>query len=139
MSKQNNKRKYPVYENEIHEVEITDLTHEGLGVAHIESYPLFIENALPDEIVKMKVDHVGRRMGYGRAIEIIKKSPHRVEITDEVFNQNGTMPLQHLAYEQQLKFKQNQVTKLLSKIGGLKDVPVLETIGMSHPYGYRNK
>ena len=139
MSKQNKKRKYPVYENEIHEVEITDLTHEGLGVAHIDSYPLFIENALPDEIVKMKVDHVGRRMCHGRAIEIIKESPHRVEITDEVFNQNGTMPLQHLAYEQQLKFKQNQVTKLLSKIGGLKDVPVLETIGMAHPYGYRNK
>src|SRR5699024_6623571 len=28
---------------------------------------------------------------------------------------------------------------LLAKVGGLTDVPVFETIGMEHPYGYRNK
>ena len=139
MSNKKKKRRYPVIENEIHEVEITDLTHDGLGVAHIDGYPLFIENALPNEVVNMKVDHVGKRMGHGRAVEILKQSPHRVEIKDEASNQSGTMSLHHLSYEQQLIFKQNQVKKLLSKVGGLTDVPVHETVGMEHPYGYRNK
>ena len=139
MSNKKKIRKYPVIENEIHEVEITDLTHDGLGVAHIDGYPLFIENALPGEIVNMKVSHVGKRMGHGRAVEILEESPHRVEIKDEASNQSGTMSLHHLSYEQQLIFKQNQVIKLLSKVGGLTDVPVRETIGMDHPYGYRNK
>ena len=45
------------------EVEIIDLSHEGLGVAKVENYPLFIENALPGERVKIKVIKVGNRFG----------------------------------------------------------------------------
>jgi 23S rRNA (uracil1939-C5)-methyltransferase len=125
--------------NGTYEVEITDLSHQGLGVAHVSNYPLFINNALPGEKVKVKITHLGKRIGHGDAVEIIEKSPQRVEIIDDKHTQNGTMPLQHLAYPEQLKFKQQQVQKLLSKVGHLEDVPVFETIGMAHPYDYRNK
>lgn len=134
-----NKRIYPVKEQNSYEVEITDLSHQGLGVARVDGYPIFIENALPGETVEVYITHVGRRMGHGYTTEIIEKSPHRVEIIDEVHTQSGTMPLQHLSYEEQLKFKQNQVKKLLKKVGCLDDVQVLETIGMKEPYAYRNK
>ena len=133
------KKKAPVTKNEIIEVDITDLSHQGLGVAHVEGYPIFIENALPEERVKAKINHVGRRMGHAKAVEILTESPYRIEILDEVYTQNGTMPLQHLAYTQQLSFKQNQVKKLLRKVGGLEDIPVFETIGMGTPLAYRNK
>ena len=36
-----------VEKNQTYTVTIDDLSHEGLGVAHIDGYPLFIENALP--------------------------------------------------------------------------------------------
>src|SRR5699024_5921473 len=75
----------------------------------------------------------------GDVLKILKKSPYRVEELEDVHFQSGTMPLQHLEYEQQLKFKQQQVKKLLSKVGRFENVPVYETIGMDHPYGYRNK
>lgn len=126
-------------ENKIYELEITDLSHQGLGVAHVSNYPLFINNALPGETVRAKINHLGRRIGYGDMVEIIEKSPDRVDIIDDKHTQNGTMPLQHLAYPKQLEFKQQQVKKLLSKVGGLENIPVLPTIGMEHPYGYRNK
>ena len=129
----------PVKKGHTYKVKITDLSHQGLGVAHIDEYPLFIENALPDEELKIRVTHVGRRMGHGKTVEFLKKSPYRVDDLEDVHFQSGTMPLQHLAYEQQLKFKQQQVKKLLAKVGNLEDVPVFETIGMAHPYGYRNK
>lgn len=139
MNPKNKKRKPPVLENDYLELKIVDLTHEGLGVAHVEKYPIFIENALIGEKVRAKVTHAGRRMGHGKTVEILEKSPHRVEIADEVHTQNGTMPLQHLEYSKQLEFKRDQVEKLLAKVGGLRDVPVLDTIGMENPTGYRNK
>lgn len=136
----NKKRKeIPVKENHTYEVEITDLSHQGLGVAHVDGYPLFIENALPGERLKMRVTHAGKRMGHGKTIEMIQQSPYRVDELEDVHFQNGTMPLQHLEYSQQLIFKQQQVKKLLSKVGGFENIPVYETIGMDHPYGYRNK
>ena len=133
------KKDLPVKENQTYEMVINDLSHQGLGVARIEHYPIFIENALPGETVEVMITHTGRKMGHGYAVNILEKSPHRVEIIDAIHTQSGTMPLQHLTYDQQLKFKQNQVEKLLKKVGGLEDVTVLETIGMSDPFGYRNK
>lgn len=134
-----NKKEIPVEKNKIYEVKVTDLSHQGLGVAHIDGYPLFIENALPGEELKIRITHVGKRMGHGEVLELLKKSPHRVDELEDMHFQSGTMPLQHLEYKEQLKFKQQQVKKLLAKVGGLTDVPVFETIGMEHPYGYRNK
>lgn len=133
------KKEKPVQEGHIYKVEVHDLTHQGLGVAHVDGYPVFIENALPEETVEVFITHVGKRMGHGYTTEIIKKSPHRVDIVDHVHTQSGTMPLQHLAYGEQLKFKQKQVAKLLDRVGGLQDILVNETIGMDNPTGYRNK
>lgn len=133
------KKELPVVENQTYDVVINDLSHEGLGVARVDNYPVFIENALPGEKVKIKITHTGRRMGHGNVVEILEASPHRVEIVDAVHTLSGTMPLQHLAYPEQLKFKQNQVSKLLSKVGGLENIPVLDTMGMDDPFGYRNK
>lgn len=133
------KRVRVVNKNELHQIEITDLSHQGLGIGHINRFPIFVENALPGETVEVKITHVGRRMAHAFTVEIIQASPHRVEIVDSVHTQNGTMPLQNLAYDQQLIFKQNQVKDALSRVAGVKDFPVNETIGMDHPYGYRNK
>lgn len=133
------KQEAPIKKDQIVEVEITDLSHQGLGVAHVDRFPVMVENALPGEQVQIKIQHVGKRMAYGEVLEWFSKSPHRVESVDAVHLQSGTMPLQHLVYFEQLRFKQKQVKKLLTKIGGLKEVPVYETIGMDEPFGYRNK
>ncbi|MDN6161171.1 MAG: 23S rRNA (uracil(1939)-C(5))-methyltransferase RlmD [Atopostipes sp.] len=132
-------KKKPIKENDIIEIKINDLSYRGLGVGHVEDFPIFIENALPNEKVKVRIDHVGRRKAHGLAVEIIEESPDRVEIISDLHRQNGTMPLQHLAYQEQLKFKQNQVKDALSRIANIQDFPVKETIGMEDPYGYRNK
>lgn len=133
------KRTYPVNKNEVYTAEVEDLTHEGLGVAKVNNYPLFIEGALPGETIEFKVIKTGKSFGFGRLLEVKETSPHRVEITDKAYTHTGTMPLQHMTYEAQLAFKQNQVKNVLQRIAKLPDVPVFDTIGMDHPYGYRNK
>lgn len=132
-------KEFPVEKNQQLEVEIIDLTHEGLGVAKVDHYPLFIENTLPGEIVTVHVLKTGKSFGYAKVVDFKQQSPQRVEIKDAELTRSGIAPLQHLSYEGQLLFKQEQIKNVLHKIAKLPTVPVLPTIGMTNPVGYRNK
>ena len=130
---------YPVKKNDVLEVEIIDLTHEGMGVAKIDHYPLFIDDALPGEKMEIKVLKVGKSFGYGKVINRLKTSEKRVPVRDANFTRVGISPLQHLAYDAQLEFKTDQVKNVMQRVAKLPDVPVLDTLGMDDPWGYRNK
>ncbi|WHA10455.1 23S rRNA (uracil(1939)-C(5))-methyltransferase RlmD [Enterococcus montenegrensis] len=130
---------YPVEKNSRYEVVISDLTYEGMGVAKIDHYPLFVDNALPGEKVILKVIKVGKKFGIGRVVSYLEKSPKRVEVANEDLLRTGIAPLSHLTYEEQLLFKQKQIENVLQKIAKMPDIPVLPTIGMAKPIGYRNK
>lgn len=132
-------KNYPVKKNDVIEVEIIDLTHEGLGVAKVDHYPLFIENALPGEKLEIKVLKTGKSFGYGKVLTVLKSSEQRVPVKDENFTKVGISPLQHLAYGAQLSFKTQQVENVMQRVAKLPGVPVLPTIGMNDPWHYRNK
>ncbi|TDL30596.1 23S rRNA (uracil(1939)-C(5))-methyltransferase RlmD [Jeotgalibacillus sp. S-D1] len=129
----------PVKKNDVLQVTIEDLTHEGHGVGKVEGYPLFIPNALPGEAIDVKVVKTTKNYGFGRLMEWHEKSPDRVEPPCPVYDRCGGCQLQHLSYEGQLKAKQKQVQEVLARIGKLPHVPVHPTIGMEEPWRYRNK
>lgn len=130
--------KSPVSKNEELTVTIEDLTYQGMGVAKVDHYPLFIENALPTEKVKVHVLKASKNYGFAKVIERLSTSDQRVEVTENHYLQTGIAPLQHLNYAAQLEFKRNQISELLNKVH-LKNVEVAPTIGMDEPYHYRNK
>ncbi|WP_427911014.1 23S rRNA (uracil(1939)-C(5))-methyltransferase RlmD [Pediococcus parvulus] len=132
------KFKAPVTKNETYDVTIIDLTYQGMGVAKIEDFPIFVANALPGEEIAMKVIKVAKSYAFGRVQAWKSKSPDRVELKDKEYTQTGIAPLQHLAYPAQLEFKQHQIQELFYKVH-LDDIEVSPTIGMEKPYGYRNK
>ena len=125
--------------NDIIEVEIVDLSHEGAGVAKVDGRVFFIENALPSEVIRMRVLKVNKKIGFGRVEEFVKKSDQRNEHVDLAYLRTGIADLGHLSYPAQLAFKGKQVQDCLYKIAGISDVEVLETLGMDHPLAYRNK
>lgn len=131
------KSKAPVSKNERLDVTITDLTYQGLGVAKVEDFSLFIENTLPGEEVTVQVTKVQSHYGFARAVAWTQESPDRVKDVDKTYRQTGIAPLQHLAYPAQLKFKQHQIAELFSK--SHQDVEVAPTMGMDNPTQYRNK
>ncbi|MFV0558289.1 MAG: 23S rRNA (uracil(1939)-C(5))-methyltransferase RlmD [Enterococcus sp.] len=130
---------YPVTKNETLELEIIDLSHEGMGIAKVDGYPLFIENALPGETAQVKILKVGNKFGFGKVMERLTTSPDRESNVNEKLLRTGIAPLSHLSYEKQLQFKQYQVENLMKKVAKMPEVPVLNTIGMAQPFGYRNK
>ncbi len=129
----------PINKNDVIEVTFEDLTHEGAGVAKVDGFPLFVPNGLPGEEAKIKIVKVKKGYGYGRILELYKKSPDRIEPACPIYKQCGGCQLQHLSYEAQLKFKQKQVKEVLTRIGHLENITVHPVLGMTDPWKYRNK
>lgn len=130
---------YPVEKNQELTVKIIDLTHEGMGVAKIDHYPIFIENALPEEEVHLKIIKVGKKFAIGKLLDILVASPDRVAVKNESLLQTGIAPLSHLSYAKQLSFKKEQVENVLRKVAKMPDIKVLDTLGMKDASHYRNK
>ena len=125
--------------NDIVDVEITDLSHEGAGIARVDGLVFFVENALPGEKIHMRVLKVKKNSGFGKVEEYLVTSPHRNEAVDIAYLRTGIADLGHLAYSEQLTFKRKQVVDNLYKIAGLRDIEVADTLGMEEPFAYRNK
>ncbi len=128
-----------IEKNQTYTVTIDDLTHEGLGVAHIDRFPIFIENALPNEEVEILIVKTGKKFAYGKVLQRLNESIDRVPVKDMDLLRSGIAPLSHMKYEYQLAFKEEQVKRVMNKIAHMPEVPVFATIGMEEPYAYRNK
>lgn len=77
-------------------------------------------------------------MHFGKVIEIITPSKARQETDCNTYKRCGGCNLRHMNYEETLKLKRNIVQNLINK--SLKQkITVKETIGMEHPFFYRNK
>lgn len=128
----------PIKKNETYTVEIIDNGFEGEGIAKIENFTIFIPQAIKGEIVRIVIVKVLSSHAFGKIIEITKKSPYRIENDCETYQRCGGCNLRHIQYNYTLIMKQNAVQSLVNKT--LKEkIQVEETLGMEHPYHYRNK
>lgn len=129
----------PIEKNETITVSIIDLSHDGLGVAKVEGYPLFIENTLPGEEAEVLVLKVGKKFGFAKVINLLKESPERVKDINETLIRTGIAPLHHMTYKGQLEFKEQQVKNVFQRIAKMPETKILPIIGMDNPVEYRNK
>ena len=124
--------------NEIVELEITDLSYEGMGVAHHEGLTVFVNNALPGEIVKAKILKVKKNFAFAKIEKMVKESPDSIKVDLRQWVQTGLASLAHLKYDKQLEFKRQQVVNLLQK-AHMDNVEVGQTLASPEEVGYRNK
>ncbi|WP_421617091.1 23S rRNA (uracil(1939)-C(5))-methyltransferase RlmD [Brevibacillus sp. TJ4] len=134
----------PVRVGQTVEVEITGMNHDGAGVGRVEGYTLFVKGALSGERVRAQVDHVKKSFGFATMVEVLEQSANRALPPCPLYDRCGGCSLQHLAYEEQLRHKQQIVMDNLRRIGGFSlegegAITVHPTLGMSEPWRYRNK
>lgn len=118
--------------------EVTDLSHEGRGVAHVNGKAVFIDDALPGERVEWQRTKKSRNFDEGRLLRVVDASPHRVEARCMHFGVCGGCVLQHLSSEQQLLFKQQQLTEALARIGQVTPASILSPLA-AHGWNYRRR
>ena len=117
------------------ELTVDSLAFGGAGVARLDGYVVFVEEAVPGDRVRAVVAKAKRAYAQARTVEILEPSDDRVA---PVAPHPGA-PWQVLSYQRQLETKAAQVEDALRRIGGLDGftlepiVPALET------WRYRNK
>jgi 23S rRNA (uracil1939-C5)-methyltransferase len=124
---------------EIITLNITDLAFGGNGVAKIENFVVFVESAVPGDVVEAQVQKSRGNYAEARIVRLITPSEHRVAPACEHFGYCGGCKWQHLEYAIQKQYKEDQVRQALIHIGGIKEPPVEPIIGAHKIYFYRNK
>ena len=124
--------------NQIYEAVITDYTAEGRGVAHIEGCAVFIPNAIAGERYKVRIELARKTWAAGKIVEVLARSPHRVNRECPVAKLCGGCDFWHMDYEEESRLKAERVKDCLNRMGGesLEAVPILAAPDC---HGYRNK
>ena len=124
--------------NQVYEATIVDYTAEGQGVAKIEGCAVFVPNALVGEKCTVRIEKAQKTWASGKIVELLEKSPHRVNRECPVAKLCGGCDFWHMTYEEETRLKANRVLQALNRIGGenLTEMPILSAPTC---YGYRNK
>lgn len=120
------------------EVTIDSLTNEGVGVARVDGWVVFIAFALPGERVKCKVFRNHKSYSEADLSEVIEPSADRREPVCALFGTCGGCQYQNLDYNVQLGWKQRQVAELLQRMAKI-DFPVEPVVASPRQFGYRSK
>jgi len=119
-------------------IKIESLDHYGRGITRIEGKIAFIENALPNEIVEIKVNKEKKKYIEGNVLSYIEKSKERVNVNCPYYNYCGGCNIMHLSYPNQLKFKQEKIENIINKYLN-KNIKINDIVGCDINTAYRNK
>ena len=120
-----------------YEVKIIRLNNEGLGVALVDKFVVFVKNALVDEKVKIRITEVNDNYAKGEVINYIETSSDRVIPSCPFYEKCGGCNLMHMNYESQISFKKDKVKSIFKKISNI-DIDIKDII-YDKEYNYRNK
>lgn len=129
------KKQLPILEK----VVITGIAAEGKAIAKINDYVVFVPYVAPGDVVDIRLTRKKNSYAEGRVVRIHEYSPERAEPFCEHFGVCGGCKWQHIPYEEQLKYKQQQVVDNLKRIGKVEPEETFPILGSEHTTFYRNK
>ena len=129
------KKEAPLLEN----VLIEDYAAEGKSLARVNGKVIFVEGAVPGDVVDVQLQKNKADWGEGFVKKFHTYSDIRVKPFCTHFGVCGGCQWQMLPYEQQLVYKHKQVFDNLTRIAKIP-LPVIPPIlGAKETQGYRNK
>lgn len=129
------KKKQPIYN-----IKIDAYAAEGKSVAHLEDGKvLFVENAIPGDVVNVRVTKNKKSWAEGKVMDLLQPSPERIDPFCQHFGVCGGCKWQMLPYELQQQYKHQQVIDQLTRIGQVALPQSLPIAGSEKQRYYRNK
>ena len=112
------------------EIQITKFDHFGRGIGKINNKVVFVNKALPKEIVDISITKEKKNYYEGDINKIILESPFRVQPICPFYDKCGGCDFLHTTYEEEKDFKLAKGKELLGNV---------DTIYETKKLNYRNK
>lgn len=119
-------------------VKIEKLSNLGTGIAKVDGYVIFVENACPGDEVKIRITKANKNYANAKVIEVITPSEHRVQPFCSMQKVCGACQLQFIDYDYQLELKRQIVEDAIRTIGNL-DIEIPTPIASPNIKEYRHK
>ena len=129
------KKELPLLE----QVTITDVAAEGKALARVNDMVVFVPYVVPGDVVDLQVKRKKHSYAEAVAVKFHEYSPLRSEPFCKHFGVCGGCKWQCLKYEEQLRYKQKQVTDNLTRIGKIELPEISPILGSEQTERYRNK
>ncbi|MES1216499.1 MAG: TRAM domain-containing protein, partial [Bacteroidota bacterium] len=108
---------------------VEDYAAEGKSLARVDGKVIFIENAVPGDVVDLRLLKNRKDWAEGMVLQVHSYSKDRIEPFCSHFSICGGCQWQMLPYEKQLAFKQRQVEETLKRIGKVPLPPIQPILG----------
>ena len=118
---------------------IIDIAEEGKGVAKADELVVFVDKAVPGDVVDVRI--VKKKKNFAEAIieNLISRSELRTDPFCQHFGVCGGCKWQHMGYEAQLTFKSKNVEAALQRLGKIDTSAMEPILGSAENKYYRNK
>ncbi|MEO6520393.1 MAG: 23S rRNA (uracil(1939)-C(5))-methyltransferase RlmD [Mucilaginibacter sp.] len=123
----------------IENVTIIDIADEGKGIGKSEELVLFVEKAIPGDIVDVNIYKKKKNFAEGRIEKLITPSEYRTDAFCEHFGVCGGCKWQHMEYDAQLLYKQKSVTDALQRLAKVELHGMIPILPSNQSVYYRNK
>ena len=124
----------------IKNIKVVSINNNGFGVAKNEEGKVyFIKEGVPGDLLEIKVLKKRRNYYNAKIEKIIEKSIYRIDPLCKHFYDCGGCKLQHIDYNYQIKFKQENIVNNLKKIGKISIDKFSKIIPAKKSFNYRNK
>lgn len=133
------RRKIAPEERVLADIVITDIAEEGKGVGKAGDLVLFVDKAVPGDVVDVEILRKKKNFAEGRIARIIRPSQHRTEAFCRHFGVCGGCKWQHMEYAAQLTYKQKNVESALSRLGKIETAGMEPILPAPQTQYYRNK
>lgn len=129
------RKEKPVLKN----IKIEKLAAEGKAIAKVDDKVVFVTNVIPGDVVDVQVTKKRKNYMEGYPITYHEYSSLRIDAFCEHFGVCGGCKWQNLPYEEQLKFKQQEVVDNLERIGKVELPEIAPILASEKTKFYRNK
>ena len=120
-------------------IHVIDIAEEGKGVGKTDDLVIFIDKAVPGDIVDVELMKKKRNYYEARIKTLVKPSDLRTQPFCQHFGTCGGCKWQHMTYDAQLQFKQKSVTDALTRIGKVDVAGIEPILPSKETTYYRNK